>query len=359
MGLSVSVSISAVTVFVQGLLSFFSPCVLPLLPLYIGYLSGGVSEKEGSAARRRGRVMLNTFFFVLGISAAFFLLGLGMTAIGRFFGSHQRLFARIGGVIVILFGLYQLGVFGGSRVLETERRLPLRLDRMAMSPWTALVMGFVFSFAWTPCVGPALSGVLLMAASAPSRAAGFLLIGVYALGFVIPFLAVGMFTTTLLEAFRRHRNAVRYTVKAGGVLLILMGILMLSGTMNSLSGYLARAAGTEEVSTAAETPEAVSMPDIVLEPVTVPEPTPTPEEPDRESIPAYDFLLTDQFGGTHSLADYRGKVVFLNFWATWCPPCVGELPAFEQLKNDAIEGFLFPYDALMEMVLYPILSKIA
>jgi len=348
MGLSVSASISAVTVFLQGLLSFFSPCVLPLLPLYIGYLSGEVSEKDEPALRRRGRVMVNTVFFVLGISAAFFLLGLGMTAIGRFFGAHQRVFAGIGGVIVILFGLYQLGVFGGSAALETERRLPLPLDTMAMSPWTALVMGFVFSFAWTPCVGPALSSVLLMAASASSQATGFLLIGVYTLGFVIPFLAVGMFTTTLLEAFRRHRNVVRYTGKVGGILLLLMGVLMLTGTMNRLSGYFARMTDAGAADTAVtETVAPEPSPEFTAET----EPTLTPEESEREIFPAFDFALTDQYGKTHSLADYRGKVIFLNFWATWCPPCRAEMPDIEALyegyENDpdsdvAILGVAFP-----------------
>ncbi len=350
MGLSVEVSISAVTVFLQGLLSFFSPCVLPLLPLYIGYLSGG-AETELSAGERRGRVMRNTVFFVLGVSAAFFLLGLGMSAVGRFFGEHRLLFARIGGVIVILFGLYQLGLFGTSRALSTERRLPVQLDRMAMSPWTALVMGFVFSFAWTPCVGPALSSVLLMAASASDRSTGFLLIGVYTLGFVIPFLAAGLFTTTVLESFRKHRTVVRYTVKAGGVLMILMGVLMLTGAMNGVSGWLARLSsppGTEaaEASPAPVTETAAPTPD--------PTPSPAPAEPEEETpeeYPAYDFTMSDQFGVLHSLEDYRGKVIFLNIWATWCPPCRSEMPdiqaLYEKYGEDpdspvAILGVAFP-----------------
>ena len=350
MGLSVEVSISAVTVFLQGLLSFFSPCVLPLLPLYIGYLSGG-AETELSAGERRGRVMRNTVFFVLGVSAAFFLLGLGMSAVGRFFGEHRLLFARIGGVIVILFGLYQLGLFGTSRTLSTERRLPVQLDRMAMSPWTALVMGFVFSFAWTPCVGPALSSVLLMAASASDRSTGFLLIGVYTLGFVIPFLAAGLFTTTVLESFRKHRTVVRYTVKAGGVLMILMGVLMLTGAMNGVSGRLARLSsppGTEaaEASPAPVTETAAPTPD--------PTPSPAPAEPEEETpeeYPAYDFTMSDQFGVLHSLEDYRGKVIFLNIWATWCPPCRSEMPdiqaLYEKYGEDpdspvAILGVAFP-----------------
>ena len=125
--------------------------------------------------------MINTLFFVIGVSFAFFLLGFGFTAAGRFFGSNRTMFARIGGIIVVLFGLFQLGVFGSS-VLGQERRLPFRLNQLAMNPLLALVLGFTFSFAWTPCVGPALASVLLMASSATSQGTGFLLIGVYTLG---------------------------------------------------------------------------------------------------------------------------------------------------------------------------------
>ena len=110
MGFSVETSISAITVFLQGILSFFSPCVLPLVPLYIGYLAGGTKtvDPDGTVHYQRKKVLLNTLFFVIGISFAFFLLGFGFTAAGRFFSGNRMLLARIGGVIVILFGLYQL-----------------------------------------------------------------------------------------------------------------------------------------------------------------------------------------------------------------------------------------------------------
>ena len=192
MSLTLTQSISALTVFVQGLLSFFSPCVLPLLPVYLGYLAGGFGEE-----RSRKKLLWNTLFFVIGISGAFFLLGLGMTAVGQFFGRHQAAFVRIGGVIVILFALHQLGVirFGS---LERERRVHLDVGSLTMNTVTALVFGFTFSFAWTPCVGPALASVLLMASSATTMGKGLLLIGVYALGFVLPFLAVGVFADSTL-----------------------------------------------------------------------------------------------------------------------------------------------------------------
>ena len=228
MGFDIGVSVSAFTVFLQGIVSFFSPCVLPLVPLYIGYLAGGTRtvEEDGTVRYGRGKVLLNTLFFVIGISFAFFLLGFGVTAAGQVLSENRTLFARIGGILIILLGLWQLGIFGSSRLLSQEHRLPFRLDRFAMNPLVALLLGFTFSFAWTPCVGPALASVLLMASSAASTASGFVLIGIYTLGFVLPFLAVGLFTTTVLDFFRTHAKVVKYTVKVGGALLVLMGVLM-------------------------------------------------------------------------------------------------------------------------------------
>ena len=255
MGFSVEVGIPAITVFIQGLLSFFSPCVLPLVPLYIGYLAGGTRtvDEEGRVRYSRKKVMINTLFFVIGVSFAFFLLGFGFTAAGRFFGSNRTMFARIGGIIVVLFGLFQLGVFGSS-VLGQERRLPFRLNQLAMNPLLALVLGFTFSFAWTPCVGPALASVLLMASSATSQGTGFLLIGVYTLGFVIPFLAVGLFTGSVLDFFKKHQNVVKYTTKAGGVLMIAMGVMMFTGWMNGITGYLSSFGVGGQTVTESQTP---------------------------------------------------------------------------------------------------------
>ncbi len=311
MGFDLNVSVPALTVFFQGILSFFSPCVLPLVPLYVGYLAGGArrTEADGTVRYPRKKVLVNTLFFVLGISFAFFLLGLGFTALGRFFSGNRTLFARVSGIIMILFGVYQLGLFGKEAFLETERRLPLRLDRWAMSPLVALVLGFTFSFAWTPCVGPALGSVLLMASSASSAGTGFFLIGVYTLGFVLPFLAVGLFTGAVLEFFKRHQGVVKVTVKAGAVLLILMGVMTLTGYMNGITGYLSSLGNTAQTTQPASTPE-------------------------PGTIPAPDFTLVDQYGVEHTLSDHKGKVVFLNFWATWCGPCQMEMPHIQDLYEN-------------------------
>ena len=329
MNLQLETGVPVLTVFLQGLLSFFSPCVLPLVPLYVGYLAGGARtvDEKGNIRYPRGKVLVNTLFFVVGISFAFFVLGLGFTAAGRFFSGNQTLFARISGIIMILFGVYQFGFFGKAAALETEHRLPFRLERWSMNPLVALVLGFTFSFAWTPCVGPTLGGVLLMASSAASAAKGFLLIAVYTAGFVIPFLAVGVFTGTVLNFFKTHQKVVKYTGKVGAALLVLMGIMTLTGFMNGITGYLSGvgggSAGTEmptQSESVTPSPEASESP--------APEPSAS-QQP--QTVAAPDFTLTDQYGNTHTLSDYKGKTVFLNFWATWCGPCKSEMPDVQAL----------------------------
>ena len=333
MNLQLETGVPVLTVFAQGLLSFFSPCVLPLVPLYVGYLAGGARtvDEQGNIRYPRGKVLVNTLFFVVGVSFAFFVLGLGFTAAGRFFSGNQTLFARISGIIMILFGVYQFGFFGKAAPLEKEHRLPFRLDRWAMNPLVALVLGFTFSFAWTPCVGPTLGSVLLMASSAASAGKGFLLIAVYTAGFVIPFLAVGIFTGTVLNFFKTHQKVVKYTGKVGAALLILMGIMTFTGFMNGITGYLSGIGGGTAVQPPNETPSQSQTVTPRPEATETTQPEPSAEPTPEPEIAAPDFTLTDQYGNTHTLSDYKGKTVFLNFWATWCGPCKSEMPDIQKL----------------------------
>ena len=352
MGFDVGTSVPVITVFVQGLLSFFSPCVLPLVPLYLGYLAGGSARtrEDGTIDYPRRTVLVNTVFFVVGVSFAFFLLGFGFTALGQFFTGNQRAFSVVAGLIMVAFGLYMLGVFGKVRAVETERRLPFRLDRFAMNPLVALVLGFTFSFAWTPCIGPVLAGVLLMASSSASAAMGYALVGVYTLGFVLPFLAVGLFTGAVLRFFRTHGNVVKYTVKVGGALLVVMGVMTITGWMNGVTSYLSSFGGAdaaieqkqdaeegEGAGGAAEGQEgegSAGSGGTDSAGSAGKDGSGGDADSDLRPAPQADVKLVDQNGVEHSLSDYRGKTVFLNFFATWCGPCKREIPDIERLYRD-------------------------
>ena len=340
MGINLDTSIPIFTVFIQGLLSFFSPCVLPLLPLYISYFSGGASkiDENGNIIYPKGKIFLNTIFFVLGISLTFFILGFSFTAFGRFLNSHQLMFARVSGIIMILFGLYQFGLFGKDKTLEKERRLNLDFSKFGTGILSAFILGFTFSFSWTPCIGPIMSSVLLMASSSATILKSILLIGVYVLGFIIPFLLTGLFTASILSFFKKHKNIVKYTVKIGAILLILMGIMTATGFMNGISSYLSKFApvGQSYDNTSSDKAENNSeeKANENIETKETNKSTENDKEETKQLSPAIDFTLVDQNGNTHKLSDYKGKTVFLNFWATWCPPCRAEMPDIQKMYED-------------------------
>lgn len=331
-------NISFIIVFFEGILSFFSPCVIPLIPIYISYLAGSakMENEDGTIVYERKKVFFHTLFFVLGISFAFFILGLSFTALGAFFNSQKFVISKLGGILIIILGLIQIGVFNFD-FLNRERRLEMKLNPKKMNPIVAFVMGFTFSFAWTPCVGPALSSVLIMASGAKSSGLGNILVLVYSLGFVIPFLVLGLFTTQVLNFIKQKRNLLKYTIKIGGFLLILIGIMTFTGWMNGITGYLNSFGVIGNTTTTGEQEQTTNQEDSKEEEQPKEEETSKEQEEttnQNQTIPAFDFTLTDQYGNEHTLSDYKGKVVFLNFWATWCPPCQLEMPHIENIYND-------------------------
>lgn len=386
-GLVAANSVSFIFVFLEGIISFFSPCVIPLIPVYMSYLAGNAKKEreDGVITYDRKKVFFHTLFFIIGISFAFFILGMSFTALGKFFNSNKMLFTRIGGILIVILGLFQLGIFDFS-FLQREKKIHIDLANKNVNPFMAFIMGFTFSFAWTPCVGPALSSVLIMASGAKTNILGNMLVLVYALGFVLPFLLLGLFTTQVLDFLKKKKNLLKYTIKAGGIILILMGIMTFTGWMNGISSYLNSftinqqnntennntennkidndnekvtgneiedkasledsnnangsvndsqnkedsTASTDNTSDADANNEDSTIPDENTEGSTENSDN-SDNEVKPEFLPAYDFTLTDQYGNTHTLSDYKGKVVFLNFWASWCKPCKKEMPDIEEL----------------------------
>lgn len=305
-------SFGFITVFLEGLISFFSPCIIPIIPLYMSYLAGSAKtvNEDGTITYKRKTTLLHTLFFVLGISASFFILGLSFTAIGSFFNNSKYILLIICGILIIVMGLFQTGIIK-IKFLQKEKKINANINIKKMNPLFAFILGFLFSFAWTPCVGPALSSVLMMAGSEESMLIGNLYVLLYAIGFIIPFLILGLFTNEALNLLKKHQKALMNLVKIGGLLLIVIGMILL---YNGIS----------------------SIPEKSLNSCTINESglsnCGTGNNIDLKVAP--NFTLKDINNQEYTLEKYQDKTIFLNFWSTTCSICKEELESIEKLYQE-------------------------
>ncbi|QIE42537.1 cytochrome c biogenesis protein CcdA [Rhodobacteraceae bacterium SC52] len=217
-----------------GMLSFLSPCVLPIVPPYLAYMSGiTVGDMQDSSARRRA--FLPALFFVMGLSTVFLFLGFTASAFGAFFLQNQTLFSKISGVVVIVFGLHFLNVY---RIPILDREARLDAGDRGGTALGAYVLGLAFAFGWTPCIGPQLGAILSIAASEASIARGTLLLGVYALGLGVPFLLVAIFMSRSMSVMNRLKRHMVTIERVMGGLLVLVGAMLLTGAFTRLSWWL-------------------------------------------------------------------------------------------------------------------------
>lgn len=224
-----------------GLLSFLSPCVLPLIPGYLSFISGMSIEElttRDKVASRYGKLVLNTVFFVLGFSLVFILLGAGASEIGRWLKAHLTLFNRIAGVLVFLFGLHVAGVFR-INALNYEKRFHPDSKKKKKGILGAFLIGIAFAFGWTPCIGPILGSILTLAAQQGGGLnKGIILLAFYSAGLGIPFILTALLFTYLIGTFgfiKRHFRAVEI---ASGGLLMVVGVLIFFDLLQRISSFI-------------------------------------------------------------------------------------------------------------------------
>jgi len=283
-------------IFLEGVLSFLSPCVLPILPLYFSYLAGNnkTTDENGKTAYKTLSVFVSTIFFVLGISLTFVILAASLNYISKFITTYANIISIIGGTVLIFFGLHEVGIINIS-FINSELKLKINLHLEEMSNIKAFLLGFVFSLGWSPCIGPMLSNAILMAAT---NSNGYLYIVAYGLGLIIPFLICGLLTSKVLEFINNKRHILNYVLKIAGVILICFGCYMIYNAAKEITA-------TQVINEEAQ--EQVDIQTYLVE---------------------HEFY--DQYGKAHKLIDFKGNYVMLDFITTWCTYCKAEMPYYKE-----------------------------
>jgi cytochrome c-type biogenesis protein len=217
--------------FAAGLLSFLSPCVLPLVPSYIGFLTGMTLPENGV---RRRTALLHGLLFVCGFGLVFILLGASATAVGRALNYYQTWVQRVGGVLIIGFGLLCLG--WAPKAWLHERRV--HWERKPVGYLGSALVGMTFAAGWTPCIGPVLGGILGLAATSADVGQGMLLLAVYSAGLALPFLLAALAFESFLDWFQRFRPFLPWVMRVSGILLVVVGLLLVTGQFTRLAGWL-------------------------------------------------------------------------------------------------------------------------
>jgi cytochrome c-type biogenesis protein len=360
--------ISVLTALLAGLFSFISPCVFPLVPGYVSMLSGiGVEQLKEDKAPRAG-VLSSAFAFVIGFSVVFVALGASASAVGAFLLRNRALLAPVAGALIVLFGLHlvgwlakigvKAGVAAGSVLVILGFAIGFwaGADRFHLTPidfyaialifmigpsltrWlnrdvhlrdvggnqpgivSGFLMGFAFAFGWTPCIGPILAGVLAIAATKQTVGQGVLLLAFYSAGLAIPFLLTALGIGRFLKVYQRFRKHLHTVEVCSGVLLLAIGALVFTNQLTFLSGKLNffqpenLIPGARSLTVANSTSHNTGVADQDL-----------PEEPA--------VTFTDLQGASVPLSSLKGKVVLVNFWATWCDPCFAEVPTLITLQQ--------------------------
>jgi cytochrome c-type biogenesis protein len=219
--------------FSAGLLSFLSPCVLPMVPAYLSYIAGSlISEINTSKAKRN--LLIKSVFFILGFSTIFIILGISVSSLSKLLTANLKLLKQIGGIVIIIFGLHMTGIFKIKLLYSEKRFLPNASTKKHIG---SLLLGMAFAVGWTPCIGPILSSILIYAGSMETIQTGVLLLAVYSLGLAVPFFLSAMLIGNLTGYLKKFSKYLPLVSVLGGIMIIIMGILVFTNKLSLLSQY--------------------------------------------------------------------------------------------------------------------------
>ncbi|MEA2203255.1 MAG: cytochrome c-type biosis protein [Blastocatellia bacterium] len=306
--------------FLAGLASFLSPCVLPLVPGYISLMSGVSIDRlkeGGSRSSARRAVIFNSLAFNAGLSIIFLALGATAGWLGSAVLSNPWV-RIIGGLVIIAFGLHLIGLLKITALYRDTRKFS---DEKPRGMLGSLTLGIAFAAGWTPCIGPILGGIIGLAATSGGWKGGLVLSAFYSAGLALPFLVTGLAINQFLGFYSKFRQHLHKVEVVSGVVLILIGLLVASGYSTLLASS----------KLAAIMPNAENW---IRTPAVVPSANTGATQPASSFPVAPDVEFQTLDGKPYRLADLRGHVVLLNFWATWCIPCRAEIPEFNAMQRD-------------------------
>jgi cytochrome c-type biogenesis protein len=233
-GLISFIDFTSIIAFSTGILSFFSPCILPLVPSYLIFISGITFDNYNELEFKKYRkiVLIHSISFIFGFSVVFVSLGISSSLIGKFLSIYQTYIMRFGGLILILMGLYYLNII---RIPMLNHEKIIHLKEKPVGLLGSFIVGITFSVGWTPCVGPALSSILIIASTTQNILEGIYLLSLYSLGLAIPFIISALIFDRLFTLLKRFSHIVRYSMKVMGILLIIIGVLLFSSYYSTLS----------------------------------------------------------------------------------------------------------------------------
>ena len=298
--------------FAGGLVSCASTCFLPLIPAYITYMGGrAVAVPDQPAISQQLRVLGNALLFIAGFATIFIAFGAAAGLIGADLIAYRPLLLRVAGVALVVMGVVLLG---GLPWLLRQFRVEVA-HRLPRTPWASFVVGLAFAIGWTPCIGPILTAILILAAGSATAPKGALLLAAYSAGMGLPLLVAAGLVGQLTRLIRKAYGVTRVVNAIAAVVMIAMGALIFTNQLTILNSYLPYFSVTPSFANAFQASTAQDKPGI-----------PHTGGAMRAGVVAPDFTVTDVDGHPVTLASLRGRPVLINFWATWCTPCRDELP---------------------------------